>query len=135
MNKKKVQNPDKVLKKVYKVYDELYDKICNFVKEHQGEKGYIDTQKEGCDGIYVALYEGDELVEKRVHAIKCVDKDLLILCDDDVHTRYRVVYTDEDIKKEDENESDTKWWYAGYGGESLWLDTLASIAEVIAEYV
>ena len=135
--KKKIESPEKCLKKVYKLYDELYKRICDFVKAHQGEKGYIDTQANECDGIYVAVYEGDDLVEKKVHAIKCDENgDLLILCDDDVNGYHnQIVYSDEDIKNEDEDNWDSHWWLASIRGETLWLHTLGAIAEVIEEYV
>lgn len=132
-----IENPADFLPEIYKMYDELHNKICNFVKAHQGEKGYIDTQSHECDGIYVAVYEGDDLVEKKVHAIKCdEDGDLLILCDDDVNGYHnQIVYSDEDIKNQDEDDCNSNWWLAGKGGDTMWAQTLFAIAEVIAEYV
>lgn len=133
---KTIENPADFLPEIYKKYDELYKKICDFVKEHQGEKGYIDTQGDG-DSIYTAVYEGDELVEKKVHAVKCDEQgNLLILCDDDVNGYHnQVVYSDEDIKSEDEDDANSNWWLASKGGETMWLQTLCAIAEVIEEFV
>ncbi len=56
--------------------DPLYDEVCAYVKEHQGEKGYIDCQpyqKEAGDTIY--CFEYNELSgwgeERMVYGVSC----------------------------------------------------------------
>ena len=111
--------------------DKLYNKVVEFVKRHQGEKGYIDTQDDSFDTIYTIVYEEEEgkAVEKRVHGVRWNEKalDLEIVYDDIMRT-YVITYSEEDFKKE-ENWHSVKW------SDVYYIHTIFSIAENIEEYV
>lgn len=111
--------------------DIMYDDVCKFVKEHQGEKGYIDTQSDECDTIYCIAYsdfssQGEENI---VYGVRWneTEQDLEI-CYEPYMRTYRVVY-DEDAFKDAEWDS-VKWSDAVY-----YIPTIFNIAESIEEYV
>lgn len=109
----------------------MFQSVCEFVKSHQGEKGYIDTQDDGADTIYTIVY--DEVsglaCEKRVHGVRWneEEKDLEIVYDDIVRT-YVITYSDDDFKNS-ENWHSVKW------SDVYYIHTIFQIAENIEEYV
>ena len=54
----------------------LYEAVCKFVKEHQGEKGYIDVQPEVGDTIYTFVYNYDTQLREEcvVHGVRWNEK-------------------------------------------------------------
>jgi hypothetical protein len=110
--------------------DSLYDEVVAYVKEHQGEKGYIDCQPSlNEDIIYGIVYDdfvGSGL-EKYVYAVRVVDNDLECLLEDITGT-WRTVYTDEDYKNEEDK------WYSVRWSDVYYVPTLFNIAECIEEY-
>lgn len=114
--------------------DSLYDEVVAYVKEHQGEKGYIDCQpfmKESGDTIYAIVYDNDEWIgmEKYVYAVRVADDDLECLVEDITNT-FRVVYKPEDFTSEDTKD---KWFSVRYS-DVYYVPTLFNIAECIEEY-
>ena len=113
--------------------DEMYNDVVKFVREHQGEKGYIDCQpfqKESCDTIYAIMYDDDERkgIEYYVYAVRVVDDDLECLLEP-VMNSYRVKYASEDFTSEDSE------WYSVRYSDVYYIPTLFDIAECIGEYV
>ena len=114
-------------------FDSLYEETVAFVKEHQGEKGYIDCQPEiGWDIIYAVMYDDwyGGGVEKYVYAVRVVDEDLEVLVEPIV-IGARVVYQPEDFTSEQAEEK----WQSVRWGDVYYCHTLISIAESIDEYV
>lgn len=111
-------------------FDTLYNKVCEFVKEKQGEKGYIDTQDDTLDTIWG--FEYDEFmqcgVEVRVHGVKCDPEtnDLFVVTEKASNT-YNLIYTDTDFKE-------AEWQSVKYS-DIYYAHTLLCIAECIEEYV
>ena len=109
----------------------LYREVLEFVKEHLGEKGYIDTQNLNNfhDDIYTLMYNYDEqsYIELKVYGIRAVDDELHIL-PEAVTRSFRVVYSDKDFKKSDD-------WEGMRDGDIMFAQTLLNIAETIEEYV
>ena len=109
----------------------LFNKVCRYVKKHQGENGYIDTQDEKQDTIYTIVYEEEDGrgIEKLVHGVRWnpKTKDLEIVFDD-LYRNIVVTYTDEDFKDE------KNWWSVRYS-DIYFTHTLINIAESIHEYV
>ena len=113
--------------------DPLYEEVVAFVKEHQGEKGYIDCQPNiGWDTIYAVMYDDwyGSGVEKYVYAVRVVNDDLEVLIEPITNT-YRVVYQPEDFTSEDAEEK----WESVRWGDVYYCHTLLNIAEAIEEYV
>ena len=110
-------------------YDGLYDKVREFISEHQGEKGYIDTQNEDCDTIYAYVYEesSDLYEERKVYGVKVEDGEIYALCDVNPSS-YTITYSDKDFK-------DSEDWYNIRFSFVKYRDLLFSIAEVLEEYV
>ena len=111
-------------------FDTLYNKVCEFVKENQGEKGYIDTQDNTLDTIWG--FEYDEFmncaVEVRVHGIKCdPETNELLIVTEKASNTYRIIYTETDFKEAE--------WQSMKGSYVYYANTLLSIAECIEEYV
>lgn len=132
-------------------FDELYEKTCEFVREKQGEKGFIDTQDlDGhCDTIYAFFFdEGEERgVEMEVIGVKEENDELFVKLIP-VSSYTKIVFDDEDLKffnllaslnivpaidlKTDDSESG--WFNIRYSNV-YYASTLLRIAESIHEYV
>ena len=113
--------------------DKLYDKVREFIKTHQGEKGYIDCQPNlGGDTIYAILYDGEYGIgmEHYVYAVRVVNGDIEVLLEPILRTCL-TIYTPEDFTGEDAEDK----WYSLRSGDVYYVHTLISIAEAIEEYV
>lgn len=108
-------------------FDELYNKTVEFVKEHQGEKGYIDTQNETCDTMYCLDYYNDFAEEGEIKGVK-VDDDKLMVAYEPYSVSNNIIYTEEDFKDV------LNWEWVRYS-DLAYVYTLLSIAESIHEYV
>lgn len=112
--------------------DEIYEKTCEFVRTHQGEKGYIDTQDQTCDGIYAMVYE-DEMghgIEVEVHGVRYNNETRnLEIVYEYISRTIRIVYGDEDFRSES-----TEWEPIRYSEIVYYVYTLMQIAESIHEY-
>lgn len=113
----------------------MYEAVCAYVKEHQGEKGYIDTQDEGCDTIWSHEYETDtsvELLERHVKAVRVNRYGSLQVMTDNSN----ILYRDEDIRsaKDDAEDPDPRWKNVRNDDEIVYVQTLFNIAESIREY-
>jgi hypothetical protein len=117
--------------------DPIYDAVTKFVEEHQGEKGYIDTQDPKNDTIYgfeysettrcgmeckvvgvrVREYQEDSKTEKRLEVALVYDA-----------LSYKVVYGDEDFQDEN-NWNDIQY------SDVYYRETLLNILESIEEYI
>ena len=107
----------------------LTDKVVEFVNANGG---FINTQNpdDKCDNMYgyPIDWESDEVVEKRVIAVRVIDNQLMALLDDK-----RLDYS-EPIDFTDYCDND--WYYIGTCGDSvLTAPTILSIASAIEEYV
>ena len=110
--------------------DSLYEEVVAYVKEHQGEKGYIDCQPSlNGDIIYGFIYEDYESrgVEKYVYAVRVVEDDLQVLLED-ISVKWRTVYDHEDYTSEDAE------WYSVRWSDVYYVPTIFNIAECIEEY-
>ena len=107
-------------------FDELYEKTCEFVKEHQGPNGYIDTQDNFRDTIYTFDYSDGAAKEVEIKGVKVEDNNLLVATSDIFVTR-RITYTEVDFEDEEN-------WEPIKNGELPYVFTLISIAEVINQY-
>lgn len=113
-------------------FDPLFDEVVAYVREHQGEKGYIDTQDNTLDLIYTFNFDEDgNAYEAKVHGVRVMDYgdegyDLEVITEPIMRT-YETVYSDEDFRTSEEWES-VRW------SEMPFIHTLLSIAESIEEY-
>ena len=110
-------------------FDELYKQTCDFVREHQGEKGYIDTNNEDGknDTIYGIFCGYEGIMEIKIHGVKCNGENLLIVWEVVTNDSLKIIFSDEDFK-------DAIWENVRYG-DYLYHYTLMNIAEAIHEYV
>jgi len=125
--------------------DNLYDEVATYVKEHQGEKGYIDCQpykKENgdCDTIYT--FEFNELSgwgeERVVYGVRWneEEKDLEI-CFEPYVRSFRTIYDEKTFKGEYEGEdkdANAEWYSVRWSDIIYYIPTIFSIAESIEEY-
>lgn len=115
--------------KNYPNIDAFYDEVRDYIAEHQGEKGYIDTQDEKCCTIRAFVYNYEEFrgVEMKVHGVRVKDGSIQVVLEyEPLHGE--IVYDDEDFKDadwEDIKDSDYVYYY----------HTLFEIADFIEEYV
>lgn len=113
-------------------FDPLYEEVMAFVKEHQGEKGYIDTQDSTLDPIYTFNIDvNGDAYECKVYGVRVKDYgdegcDLEVITEPCTRT-YVVTYEDDDFRTSDEWES-VRW------SEMPYIHTLLNIAENIEEY-
>ena len=115
--------------------DELYKATCEYVKNHQGEKGYIDVQNTEFtthDPIYALVWD-DECGENRemeVHGVRYDEEyQTLDIIYESILRTVRIEYSDEDFRNEDAE------WESLKGGYIHFSYTLISIAESIDQYV
>lgn len=112
----------------------LYERVRAFVKEHQGEKGYIDTQDDSHDTIYTFVYLEEEFqaAEMKVHGVRVnPDTDELeIIYDSDVNGLCTPIeYTEDDFR------SPTADWHPVKDDEEVYyIPTLFNLAEFLEEY-
>lgn len=112
-------------------FDELFEMTRKFVKEHQGTKGYIDTQPDiGKDLIYALVYvECEELKEVIVYGVKYDEEyDTLVIAWEHINSSYVMEYTEKDFEFAD-------WFEVAPHCDVHYPATLINIAELIHEYV
>lgn len=109
-------------------FQDLYKEVRDYVRENQGEKGYIDTQNEDCDPIKAIVYDNIytlNLTEYYVKGIRVNGDDLEIIYD-----LPNVVYDEDAFKSED-----AEWMEICYDDYVYFVPTLFSIAESIEQYI
>lgn len=116
--------------------DELYRQVVGFVKDKQGEKGYIDCQpfqEPIGDIIYAFLHDGEYGygIQHYVYGVRVKDGDLEVLLEP-IMINHRVIYKEEDFLNEENGENE---WLSIKDGDVYYIPTLFSIAESIAQYV
>lgn len=107
-------------------FGELDVKTCEYIKAHQGVKGYINTQDKACDTIWGFAMDYDIDCYKEI-AIKGVRYNKKYGRIEVVYDEYNVIYTKDSFKDAD--------WEPILGGDIQYIATLYNIAEVIHEYV
>lgn len=119
----KIQAPD---------IEPMYKAVCQFVKDNQGEKGYIDCQPSiGWDIIYGMMYDDSygAGTEQFVYAVRYKDNDLEVLLEPVTHT-WRLTYSPEDFNSKDAEDK----WYSVKWSDVYYVPTIFNIAEFIEEY-
>ena len=116
--------------KNYPNLDPLYNELRDFIKEHQGEKGYIETQDNDCDTIYTLVYREDEFraIDAKVHGVR-VKNDKIQIAWADMPLHENIVFTEEDYKDE------SNWFDLRYDECVYYVHTLFYIADFIEEYI
>jgi len=107
----------------------MYEAVRDFVKEHQGDKGFICTDDSTCDTIWCVVRDlvYFEIYEYEVKAIRVKDNNLEILYDD-ASTRY-------DEKSCGDMMDDNCWFDVRLHDCIDYIPTIFNIAENIQEYV
>jgi hypothetical protein len=123
--------------------DDLYEEVATYVREHQGEKGYIDCQpyqKEPGDIIYTFEYNefsgwGEE---RMVYGVRWNEEERdLEICFEPYVRSYRLVYDEKAFKGEYEGEyedANAEWYSVRWSDIIYFIPTIFSIAESIEEY-
>ena len=123
--------------------DDLYEEVAAYVREHQGEKGYIDCQpyqEEPGDIIYT--FEYNELSgwgeERMVYGVRWNEEQRdLEICFEPWMRTYRLVYDEKAFKGEyegEDKEANAEWYSLRWSDAVYYIPTLFSIAESIEEY-
>lgn len=118
---------------IISLYQQLKDEVIAFVKDNQGERGYIDTQsKNGNDTIFAVLYDWDleETTEQYVYGVRVMYDCLEVALQPFEHAEDEIPeWTDEDFKE-------TQWVSVSENSSDTYFRiTLDSIAENIGQYV
>ena len=112
-------------------FSELHKATCEFVKQYQGTKGYIDTQPDlGKDLIYALVYvDCENLEEVVVYGIKYDEEyGTLAIAWEHISNSYVIEYTEKDYESVD-------WFEVEQHCNVHYPATLINIAELIHEYV
>lgn len=108
----------------------LLEKVTQYVRNHQGEKGFINTQ-DGTDMIWMMEYDvGTAITEYHVKALRVTDKGILEMLRDDPYTDW----TEEEIRESFDIPDDRSPWQAVNETGVVFPQTLLNIAENISEY-
>ena len=113
--------------------DNLHNHLADFVKKHQGEKGFIKTTDQHNDTINVIFYDGgqDCATERRMLAIRWNEdcSDLEILTD----------FWNLDVDPQTDNSdkvNKSHFWHSLKSSDIIYyIPTIYSIAESIEQYV
>lgn len=113
----------------------MYEAVCKFVKENQGEKGYIDCQPyQENAGDIIYTYEfmdfSGTYEERMVYGVRMVNTEEgedLEICYEPYMRTYRTVYQDTDFKE-------AEWESVKWSDAVLYIPTIFNIAECIEEY-
>lgn len=106
----------------------MYEAVRDFVKENQGDKGFICTDDEKCDTIWTIVYSDMYATsfEYEVKAVRVKNEDLEIIYD-----YPGIIYEDEEIRNRDEDD----WSSVQYDDFVYYIPTIFNLAENIQEYV
>lgn len=123
--------------------DEMYEDVCKYVRENQGEKGYIDCQpyqEEPGDIIYT--YEWTDFSgifeERMVYGVRVIDygegEDLEI-CFEPYMRTYRTIYDNDVFQgKCEDPDANAQWYSVRWSDSVLYIPTIFNLAENIEEY-
>ena len=104
--------------------DPMLKAVSNFVKENQGEKGFINTHTDEGDILYGYRYNGNELKEYRIMAVAFMDNELCILLDDEPLEDY----SDKAVEERLDQFESVRY------SDVMYVQTIFNIAEIIEEY-
>lgn len=108
----------------------LYNEVKAYIKDKQGEKGYINTQDNNADNIYAVVYSDDyTMYDAHVKAVRVANDQIEIIYEIDYYGG-RIEWKDEDIK----NASEDDWEDIYFSDVIHYIPTLISIAEAIDLY-
>ena len=126
----------KLQKMCYRQIDKLHQALCEFVRDNQGEKGYIDLRnadesRDSIFGIVFNDYDFHSPEEVQIQAIRYSECGQLEVLFEIVSLHTKVVWSEDDIRDAKDDE-----WEILRGGDVVnFVPTLYSIAEFIEEYV
>lgn len=116
----------------------MLEKVTAYVKEHQGEKGFINTDNMDCDTIWGLIYDErlNEGVEVQVKAVRVNEHGILeAMVDYDPNT----IYTDDGITESEKLNHNTSVYGTFLDVRNddylYFIHTIFNIAENIREYV
>lgn len=106
----------------------MYNAVRDYVKEHQGEKGFINTDDPHCDTMYTIAYDCGykDVSEYEIKAVRVDSHNKLQI----LYDSFFVYYTDESIA-----EMEKEWRDVEYDDYVCYIPTIFNIAEGIREYV
>ena len=109
----------------------MYVALRDFIKEHQGEKGFINTSDLEADCIYTIEYSkySGEALELHVKAVRVNEHDCIEILSDETDASY----DDDAILAAEQN--DNRWKDLQYDDNLYYVPTVFNIAENIAEFV
>ena len=121
--------------------DSLYEEVATYVKEHQGEKGYIDCQpyqEEPGDVIYTFEFTdfSGTFEERMVYGVRWNEEERdLEICFEPFMRSYHLIYDDDVFQGKCEDEdANAEWYSVRWSDAVLYIPTIFNIAENIEEY-
>lgn len=123
--------------------DEMYEDVCKYVRENQGEKGYIDCQpyqEEPGDIIYT--YEWTDFSgifeERMVYGVRWNEEEQdLEICFEPYMRTYRTIYDDKTFRglyEGEDADANAEWYSVKWCDSVLYIPTIFNLAENIEEY-
>lgn len=121
----------------------LYEEVATYVREHQGEKGYIDCQPyQENPGDIIFCFEYNEFSgwgeERMVYGVRWNEEERdLEICFEPYVRSYRLVYDEKAFKGEYEGkeaDANAEWYSLQWSDVIYYVPTLFNIAEFIEEY-
>lgn len=114
---------------------QLLNEVSNFVRDNQGEKGFISTYDTTCDIMHGCRYQegfgGTELKEYRIVAVAFMDGELCCLLEDNMVDKdgHPVDVNDTTISERLDKFESVRYSYI------MFVQTIYNIAEVLEEYL
>lgn len=111
--------------------DRMFNDVLAFVRENQGEKGYIDTQ-DGGDTIHCIVFDEESGTgkERIVYGVRVAKDDDgtedLEICFEPYTRTYVTEYDEEDFKEAE--------WLSVRWSDVYFVPTIFNLAEYIEEY-
>lgn len=119
----------------------MYESVCEYVKTHQGPKGYIDCQpyqKNADDTIYSFEFDEEKKagIEMMVYGVRWNEKEHdLEICSEPYSPRNHIIYTADVFTGTCvEEEANAEWKSVKHSDQVYYVPTLFNIAEDIEEY-
>jgi len=106
----------------------MYEAVRDFVKEHQGDKGFICTDDNRCDTIWCIVYSeiSGTAYEYEVKAVRVKHNTLQV-----VYDTPGIIYDGDAVMRM----SDEEWYDVQFDDNVYFIPTIFNIAENIQEYV
>ena len=109
----------------------MYEAVRDYVKKHQGEKGFILTDNPDCDTIWTIVFD-DYDYDAKEYEVKAIRVN--------EYNSLQIIYDPSSVKYDESSvcdmmEDNEVWYDVQYDDYVYFIPTIFNIAESIQEYV